>query len=83
MMLIQLKKSNLLFAGDMLRTYSNRDIKGVELGGSMKNVIAIAAGICDGIGYGDNSKAALMTRSMAEIIRLGEAMVLKVRRLKV
>ena len=68
------KKIQALFAGDMLRTYSNRDIKGVELGGSMKNVIAIAAGICDGIGYGDNSKAALMTRSMAEIMRLGEAM---------
>ena len=63
-----------LFATERLRTYLNRDIKGVELGGSMKNVIAIAAGICDGIGYGDNSKAALMTRSMAEITRLGKAM---------
>ena len=63
-----------LFATERLRTYLNRDIKGVELGGSMKNVIAIAAGICDGIGYGDNSKAALMTRSMEEITRLGEAM---------
>ena len=63
-----------LFATEMLRTYLNRDIKGVELGGSMKNVIAIAAGICDGIGYGDNSKAALMTRGMTEITRLGKAM---------
>ena len=63
-----------LFATERLRTYLNRDIKGVELGGSMKNVIAIAAGICDGIGYGDNSKAALMTRGMMEITRLGEAM---------
>ena len=63
-----------LFATEMLRTYLNRDIRGVELGGSMKNVIAIAAGICDGIGYGDNSKAALMTRGMMEITRLGEAM---------
>jgi glycerol-3-phosphate dehydrogenase (NAD(P)+) len=67
-----------LFATEMLRTYLNRDIKGVELGGSMKNVIAIAAGICDGIGYGDNSKAALMTRGMMEITRLGEAMGAKV-----
>ena len=63
-----------LFATEMLRTYLNRDIRGVELGGSMKNVIAIAAGICDGIGYGDNSKAALMTRGMMEITRLGESM---------
>ena len=63
-----------LFASDMLRTYRNKDIKGVELGGSMKNVIAIAAGICDGIGYGDNSKAALITRGMAEITRLGKKM---------
>tara|TARA_B100001250_G_scaffold364413_1_gene344430 strand:+ start:1026 stop:2024 length:999 start_codon:yes stop_codon:yes gene_type:complete len=63
-----------LFATDMLRTYRNKDIKGVELGGSMKNVIAIAAGICDGIGYGDNSKAALITRGMAEITRLGKTM---------
>ena len=67
-----------LFATEKLRTYLNRDIKGVELGGSMKNVIAIAAGICDGIGYGDNSKAALMTRGMMEITRLGEAMGAKV-----
>ena len=63
-----------IFSTNMLRTYLNDDIKGVELGGSMKNVIAIAAGICDGIGYGDNSKAALMTRGMAEISRLGAAM---------
>ena len=63
-----------LFHTDYLRTYYNRDILGVELGGSMKNVIAIAAGICDGIGYGDNSKAALITRGMAEITRLGITM---------
>ena len=68
-----------LFATEMLRTYLNRDIIGVELGGSMKNVIAIAAGICDGIGYGDNSKAALMTRGMMEITRLGEAMGARVK----
>ena len=68
-----------LFATEKLRTYLNRDIMGVELGGSMKNVIAIAAGICDGIGYGDNSKAALMTRGMMEITRLGEAMGARVK----
>ena len=68
-----------LFAAEMLRTYLNKDIKGVELGGAMKNVIAIAAGICDGIGYGDNSKAALMTRGMSEISQLGKAMGAKER----
>ena len=63
-----------LFSNEVIRTYVNSDIKGVELGGSMKNVIAIAAGICDGIGYGDNTKAALLTRGIKEISRLGEAM---------
>ena len=63
-----------LFSNEILRTYANSDIKGVELGGSMKNVIAIAAGICDGIGYGDNTKAALLTRGMTEISRLGVKM---------
>ena len=61
-----------------MRVYTNNDIKGVELGGSIKNVIAIAAGICDGIGYGDNTKAALLTRGISEITRLGEAMGAKV-----
>ena len=63
-----------LFATDYLRTYVNTDIRGVELGGSMKNVIAIAAGFCDGIGFGDNTKAALLTRGVAEISQLGVAM---------
>ena len=63
-----------LFSNENLRIYTNTDIRGVELGGAMKNVIAIAAGISDGIGYGDNSKAALMTRGMREIARLGSAM---------
>jgi glycerol-3-phosphate dehydrogenase (NAD(P)+) len=63
-----------MFSNNVLRTYENSDIKGVELGGAMKNVIAIAAGICDGIGFGDNTKAALLTRGMAEISRLGTAM---------
>ena len=63
-----------LFSNDYLRTYLNKDVKGVEIGGAMKNVMAIAAGICDGINYGDNSKAALLTRGMSEIIRLGKRM---------
>ena len=68
------KEVQSIFSNNVLRTYANSDIKGVELGGSMKNVIAIAAGICDGIGFGDNTKAALLTRGMAEISRLGTAM---------
>ena len=56
------------------RIYTNTDILGVELGGALKNVIALCAGILDGLGYGDNTKAALITRGMAEITRLGEAM---------
>jgi|TARA_Y100000310_G_scaffold2306_1_gene2906 glycerol-3-phosphate dehydrogenase (NAD(P)+) len=62
------------FSSEVLRVYTNNDIRGVELGGSLKNVIAIAAGICDGIGFGDNTKAALLTRGIAEITRLGVAM---------
>lgn len=56
------------------RAYRNSDIVGVELGGALKNVIAIAAGMCDGLGLGDNTKAALLTRGLAEITRLGAAM---------
>ena len=56
------------------RIYLNSDLVGVELGGALKNVIALCAGIIDGIGMGDNSKAALMTRGLAEIARLGAAM---------
>ena len=63
-----------LFSNKTLRTYVNGDIKGVELGGSIKNVIAIASGIVDGIGYGDNTKAALLTRGLSEISRLGVVM---------
>ena len=63
-----------VFSSDVLRIYTNNDLKGVELGGSLKNVIAIATGICDGIGFGDNTKAALLTRGMAEITRLGTSM---------
>jgi glycerol-3-phosphate dehydrogenase (NAD(P)+) len=57
-----------------LRVYTNADIIGVELAGAMKNVIAIAAGLIDGTGLGDNAKAALLTRGLAEITRLGVAM---------
>ena len=62
------------FSSEVLRIYSNNDILGVELAGSLKNVIAIAAGICDGIGYGDNTKAALITRGLTEMTRLGVVM---------
>ncbi len=63
-----------LLTNDYFRVYTNPDIIGVELGGSLKNVIAFGAGISDGLGYGDNAKAALMTRGIREIARLGEAM---------
>ncbi len=63
-----------LFMTDRFRVYTNRDVVGVELGGSLKNVIAIAAGICDGLGLGDNAKAALLTRGLAEMTRLGLAL---------
>ncbi len=56
------------------RVYTSPDILGVELGGALKNVIAIAAGVCDGFGLGDNAKAAIITRGLAEIARLGVAM---------
>ena len=60
-----------LFMTPYFRVYSNIDIVGVEIGGAFKNIIAIAAGICDGAGFGDNTKAALMTRGLVEIHRLG------------
>lgn len=63
-----------LFMSAVFRVYTSPDILGIELGGALKNVIALAAGISDGLGCGDNTKAALMTRGMAEITRLGYAM---------
>ncbi len=56
-----------------LRIYANDDLVGVEVGGAVKNVLAIATGVCDGLGFGLNSRAALMTRGLAEIARLGQA----------
>jgi glycerol-3-phosphate dehydrogenase (NAD(P)+) len=57
-----------------LRIYANDDLPGVEVGGAVKNVMAIATGICDGLGLGLNARAALITRGLAEIARLGEAL---------
>lgn len=62
------------FMNDVFRIYTNDDILGVELGGSLKNVIALCCGILDGLGCGDNTKAALMTRGLVEMTRLGVAM---------
>ncbi|MDY5578219.1 MAG: NAD(P)H-dependent glycerol-3-phosphate dehydrogenase [Lachnospiraceae bacterium] len=63
-----------LFMNDVFRVYTSPDVKGMELGGALKNVIALAAGIADGAGCGDNTKAALITRGIAEISRLGVKM---------
>ncbi len=63
-----------LFGCAYLRVYRSTDVIGVELGGALKNVIAIGAGISDGMGFGDNSKAALITRGLVEMMRLGEAL---------
>ena len=62
------------FSNPNFRLYTNTDVIGVEIGAAMKNIIALAAGMSDGLGFGDNTKAALMTRGMAEIKRLGVAM---------
>ena len=63
-----------IFMSPVFRVYISPDILGIEIGGALKNVIALAAGIADGLGYGDNTKAALITRGIAEISRLGTAM---------
>ncbi len=62
-----------LFGSDRLRVYTNLDIVGVEFAGALKNVLGIAAGICDGLGFGDNAKAALLTRGIVEMTRFGVA----------
>jgi len=63
-----------LFFTERFRVYAGTDVIGMELGGALKNIVAIAAGICDGLGYGTNTRAALITRGLAEITRLGVAM---------
>lgn len=63
-----------LFHNSMMRVYTNDDFIGVQVGGAIKNVMAIAAGISDGLGYGANSRSAIITRGLAEIARLGEAL---------
>ena len=63
-----------LFMNPVFRVYTSSDMLGIEIGAALKNVIALAAGIADGLGYGDNTKAALITRGIAEISRLGTAM---------
>jgi glycerol-3-phosphate dehydrogenase (NAD(P)+) len=68
------KKIQQEFSTETFRIYTNADPRGVELAASVKNVIALAAGICDGLGLGDNTKGALLTRGMAEIVRLGHRM---------
>lgn len=68
------KKIQDIFMSPNFRVYTNTDVIGVEIGGSIKNIIALCAGISDGLGFGDNTKAALMTRGLAEIGRIGVAM---------
>ncbi len=63
-----------IFMNEVFRVYISPDVLGIEIGGALKNVIALAAGIADGLGYGDNTKAALITRGITEIARLGVAM---------
>ncbi|MHB1015069.1 MAG: NAD(P)H-dependent glycerol-3-phosphate dehydrogenase [Desulfurivibrionaceae bacterium] len=63
-----------IFHTERFRVYAGTDVIGMELGGALKNIVAIAAGICDGLGYGTNTRAALITRGLAEITRLGVAM---------
>jgi glycerol-3-phosphate dehydrogenase (NAD(P)+) len=68
------REAQQLLSTSFFRVYTNRDVVGVELGGSVKNVIAIAAGVLEGLGYGHNTMAALITRGLAEMARLGAAM---------
>ena len=63
-----------VFNSHSFRVYTNRDMAGIEIGGSLKNIIAIACGVCDGLGFGTNAKAAILTRGLVEMARLGKAM---------
>ncbi len=66
-----LKRLQMVFCNSTFRAYTSEDVTGIELGGALKNIFAIAAGVCDGLQLGDNTKAALVTRALAELIRLG------------
>jgi glycerol-3-phosphate dehydrogenase (NAD(P)+) len=66
--------AQMAFMNAVFRVYTSDDVVGVELGGALKNVLALAAGVCDGMGFGDNTKAALMTRGIVEMARLGAAL---------
>lgn len=72
--LISAQEAQDIFMGPYFRVYTNPDRTGVELGGALKNIIALAAGISEGLGFGDNTKAAIVTRGIAEMARLGKAM---------
>lgn len=72
--LTEAKRVQQVFATEFLRVYAGDDLIGTELGGALKNVIAVAAGVSDGVGFGDNARAALVTRGLAEIARLGVLM---------
>ena len=71
---VEAKLAQDLFINESFRVYTSTDVLGIELGGALKNIIALGAGISDGLGYGDNAKAALMTRGLAEITRLGTSL---------
>ena len=68
-----------IFMSPVFRVYTSPDMRGIQLGAALKNVMALAAGIADGLGYGDNTKAALITRGCAELARLGQAMDIRMR----
>lgn len=72
--LVVAERLQALFAGPLFRVYTNPDVLGCELGGALKNVIAIASGMADGLGTGDNTRAAVITRGLAELARMGMAM---------
>ena len=69
-----LRELQAAISGPTLRVYTTKDVRGVAIGGSLKNVYAIASGCCDGLDLGDNTKAALLTRSLAEMVRVGSAL---------
>lgn len=71
---VSARRAQALFQTDYFRVYTHPDVRGVEIAGSLKNVIAIAAGVIDGLGYGNNTRAALITRGLAEMTRLGVAL---------